>query len=109
MKGDDPRRFRVFVLGAGFSKPAGLPLAGERWKEVIQHARAIGNLRMHLDRALNRYVEYRRLCDGREVSEDDVDFEDFMSVLDMEHWLWLRGSDTWSDEGNGCGLLTGWG
>jgi len=29
-----------------------------------------------------------------------VDFEDFMRFLDVEHYLGLRGGDTWSEDGN---------
>jgi hypothetical protein len=43
---------------------------------------------------------YQRGCDGIEIGEDDVDFEDFCRFPDIEHFLGLRGSDTWSREGN---------
>ena len=32
---------RVFILGAGFSKPAGMPLATELTTDLIQHFRGI--------------------------------------------------------------------
>ncbi len=35
---EEPPRFAVFVLGAGFSRSAGLPLAPELWKEVRRRA-----------------------------------------------------------------------
>jgi len=31
---------------------------------------------------------------------DSINFEEFISFLDIEHFLWLKGSDTLTDEGN---------
>jgi len=42
------------------------------------------------------------------LTEDQVDFEDFMKVLDIEHFLALRGSDTWSDDGNEATMVVKW-
>lgn len=36
------RRYRVVILGAGFSAPAGVPLAEELWAEVLQRIRDAG-------------------------------------------------------------------
>jgi hypothetical protein len=33
-----PKRFAIFILGAGFSRPAGLPIADELWQEVRRRA-----------------------------------------------------------------------
>ncbi len=49
---------------------------------------------------LEEYIRFRRECDGKEITPNEVDFEDFMAFLDVEHYLGLRGSDTWSDDGN---------
>ena len=38
-------------------------------------------------------------------SLDSVDYEDFLGFLDTEHFLGLRGSDTWSDEGSESQLM----
>ncbi|MBU2537654.1 MAG: SIR2 family protein [Proteobacteria bacterium] len=57
-----------------------------------------------LEGDLDWYLKYRQRCD--DVSSDEpVDYEKFMSYLDLEHYLGLRGSDTWSDEGNESQLL----
>jgi len=94
------KRYSILVLGAGFSKPAGFPLASELWAEVRRRAAALGGRASKFREDLASYVRYRRLCDGIELSEEDIDFEDFMRFLDIEHFLELRGSDTWSHEGN---------
>ncbi|MGI0133660.1 MAG: hypothetical protein ACREBW_01715 [Candidatus Micrarchaeaceae archaeon] len=49
---------------------------------------------------LDAYIRFRKECDGKEVTPNEVDFEDFMAFLDVEHYLGLRGSNTWSDDGN---------
>lgn len=51
---------RLFLLGAGFSKPAGLPLATELLDLVIAVARSRWDVdgRSHLERDLEAYEEY---------------------------------------------------
>jgi len=49
---------------------------------------------------LEMYIEYRKECDGIKLTPEQVDFEDFLAFLDVEHYLGLRGGDTWSAEGN---------
>lgn len=39
------------------------------------------------------------------MTPDQVDFEDFLGFLDIEHYLGLRGSDTWSADGNESQVL----
>lgn len=97
---DENKRFRIIILGAGFSKPAGLPLGIELFAEIRRRAKNRFGLKNHIERDLTEYVNYRRLCDGQEISPNDVDLEQFMSFLDIEHYLGLRGSDTLSKEGN---------
>jgi len=46
------------------------------------------------------YLKYRKRCDGLELTAEQMDFEDFLAFLDVEHRLGLRGSDTWSEDGN---------
>ena len=50
-------------------------------------------------------MEFRCRCDGIRLDTDAIDFEDFLGFLDTEFYLGLRGSDTWSDEGNPTQLL----
>ncbi len=100
----DPRKFRIFIIGAGFSVHAGLPLGSQLFelvREKINHRYGIEN---KLERDLEWYLNYRLRCDGLPI-EHPVDYEKFMSYLDLEHYLGLRGSDTWSEEGNESQLL----
>jgi len=99
------KRFRILVLGAGFSRPAGLPLGPELFSEVRARAQAKFGRDNLLANDLAEYVEYKKRCEGIILAPDDIDFEEFLSYLDIEHYLWLRGSDTWSDEGNPSQLL----
>lgn len=100
----DPKKFRIFIIGAGFSVHAGLPLGAQLFelvREVIHRRYGSDN---KLEGDLEWYLEYRLRCDGIPI-EHPVDYEKFMSYLDLEHYLGLRGSDTWSEEGNESQLL----
>jgi hypothetical protein len=93
---------RVFILGAGFSKSAGLPLCAELFKQILKEARyryrhVDGFV---LDSDIQKFLRYQGRAKGREIAEEDINFEDFISYLDIEHFLQLKGSDHWSDEGN---------
>jgi hypothetical protein len=93
-------RYRIFVLGAGFSCAAGLPLAVELWREVQRRARTLSGRAEQFWDDLETYIQYRKACDGVTLTRDQVDFEEFLAFLDIEHYLGLRGSDTWSVDGN---------
>jgi hypothetical protein len=93
-------RYRVFVLGAGFSCAAGLPLAVELWREVQRRARTLSGRAEQFWDDLETYIRYRKDCVGLMLTPDQVDFEEFLAFLDIEHYLGLRGSDTWSVDGN---------
>ena len=99
------KTFRLIVLGAGFSKPAGLPLAVELFREVRKRVRYLLGADNTLERDLEYYVNYLHNTEGFSGSADDVNIERFLSYLDIEHYLELEGSDTWSDEGNPTQLL----
>lgn len=96
----NPSRYRIFVLGAGFSRAAGLPLAAELWREVQRRARALAGRAKQFWDDLETYIQYRKDCDGVTLTPEQVDFEEFLAFLDIEHYLGLRGSDTWSVDGN---------
>ena len=49
---------------------------------------------------LETYIEYRKRCDGIHLTFDTVDLEEFMSFVDIEFHLNLRGKETWSSQGN---------
>jgi hypothetical protein len=100
------KRFGVYILGAGFSRPAGLPLANELWPEIRRRAEATtGRAGQHFKEDLQDYIGYRRACDGEVLSQENVQFEEFLAFLDVEHYLGLRGSDTWSSDGNETQVL----
>ncbi|MBE3134060.1 MAG: SIR2 family protein [Acidobacteria bacterium] len=104
----DTKKYRIIILGAGFSQAAGLPLASELWAEIRKRARSLTGRARKFQEDLEAYLEFRRRCDGVCLTEDQVDFEDFMRVLDIEHFLALRGSDTWSDDGNEATIVVKW-
>lgn len=98
--------YRLFLLGAGFSREAGLPLARELGPLVEQfaarHFQAGGP--SHLEKALE---EYRAFLDDT-APDRPFDFEEFGAWLDWEHVLRLKGSDTFSEYGNQAGLQLRW-
>lgn len=71
---------RVFLLGAGFSKPAGLPVAAELLplvRDRISERLSVKGF-THLERALERYTAYLR-----DVEPDAAfDLEQFAAWLD---------------------------
>lgn len=97
--------FRIFVLGAGFSRPAGLPLATELFPAVRARIEGQHGTDTKFDRDLHDYLSYCNGCGVTGQSKDALDLELFMSYLDIEHYLGLRGSDTWSQEGNESQLM----
>ncbi len=96
----EQERFRLIVLGAGFSKPAGLPLASELWEEIRRRSNLLTGRAEFFNEDLEHYIRYRKQCDGITLTADAVNFEEFMAFLDIEHYLGLRGKDTWSEDGN---------
>lgn len=101
------RRFRFFILGAGFSSPAGLPLAHQLWEEVLSRARQLNWMNDMLDFELQAYERFR-VSRGNNLDDSPFDFEDFFAYLDLEHALGLKGSDHFSDEGNRLQLALKW-
>ena len=94
------KKFRIFILGAGFSKPAGIPLADELWKIILKKSNSLWGRASKFNDDLKSYIQYRYKCDGIRLTRDSVNFEEFLGYLDIEHFLGLRGSDTWSQDGN---------
>ncbi|MEW6262761.1 MAG: hypothetical protein AB1641_06745 [Thermodesulfobacteriota bacterium] len=94
------RKYRIIILGAGFSRPAGLPLADELWQKILKQCKNLWGRASMLNDDLDAYIGYRRDCDGIELTRDTVNFEEFLGYLDVEHYLGLRGKNTWSIDGN---------
>ena len=99
-------KYRILILGAGFSCPAGLPTATELWQVILEKAKTFSGRAAKFHEDLEAYINYRRECDGDEIAADKVDFENFMKFLDIEHYLGVRGSDTWSEDGNEGTIVT---
>ena len=95
-----PPGFRIFILGAGFSCPASLPTGAQLWQEVWRRAQGLSGRAECIRDDLDDYLDFRRACDAPSIARDDIDFEDFLAFLDVEHYLGLRGSDTGSSQGN---------
>ena len=97
--------YRLFILGSGFSQPAGLPLGRELFQQVRKAVADRYSSDNHVERDLKRYVEYLEDCEGTEVDIATIDYEKFLGFLDNEHYLGLKGKDTWSDQGNESQLM----
>lgn len=98
---------RLFLLGAGFSKPAGLPLAAELAPLVLNVADtylATDDGYSHLRNAFERYETFLEETDPG----SEFDLEAFSAWLDWEHVLRLKGKDTFSEHGNEAGLQLRW-
>ena len=94
----------IFVLGAGFSAAAGLPLG----KDLLASVRDLARHRQvehFLLRDLAWFVEYRRNAYGEELSIENVNLEELVTFLDIEHSLGLKGRGQWSHDGNESQLL----
>lgn len=106
---DVSHRYRLIILGAGFSRPAGFPLAVELWKQIRETAAkrfSASDRAYKFNNDLQHYIDFRKETDGKVLTPEMVDFEDFMRFLDVEHYLGLRGSDTWSEDGNEGTIVT---
>jgi hypothetical protein len=106
---DRTQTHRLFLLGAGFSRASGLPLASDLAPLVRAVAAECLSVSTpdgfsHLNDAFDRYETYLADVDP----DTEFDLEEFGAWLDWEHTLRLRGSDTFSDYGNEAGLQLRW-
>ena len=97
--------FRLIFLGAGFSKAANLPLGSELFVEVRRLITTKYGKDNVLERDLELFLEYLNKCEGKNETNDSIDYEEFLGFLDVEHFLGLKGKDTLSSEGNESQLL----
>lgn len=91
--------FNIFILGAGFSKRAGVPLGAELFKEVLSEAKSVNLYENILRPDIERYLEYYNKLNKGSITENEINFEEFISYLDIENFLKLKGKNTWSDKG----------
>jgi hypothetical protein len=96
---------RTFIVGAGFSAAGGLPIGQELAALIIREAKRGVLYDNILQPDLERYLLYVERTERRSLSEAEIDFEQFMSFLDVEHYLRLSGSDTWTTEGGKSQML----
>lgn len=97
--------YRILFIGAGFSRSAGLPLGYELFEAVRKVNIEKYGTDNRLERDLKLFIEYLKKCEGRKENSQTVDYEEFLGFLDIEHFLGLRGSDTWSSDGNESQLM----
>lgn len=97
--------FAFYLLGAGFSRPAGLPLGNELFADVM-------NLMKENDPELyNNFVKrdidefrlFQRRTTGK--SGKTIDLEEFITFLDVAHGLGFKGRNHWSSAGNESQLI----
>jgi hypothetical protein len=91
---------KLFILGAGFSKPAGFPLGAELWSEILSRTNHLTGRASKINDDIAAFIRYEKEVFGKILSPDKIDFEEFLGYLDFEHFLDLRGSETWSKDGN---------
>jgi hypothetical protein len=89
----------TFILGAGFSRYAELPLGDELFSEVLSLAE-LYRLDNVIERDIKVFLNYQRNAKGARLRKEDINFEKFISFLDIEHYLRLKGKDNWSNDGN---------
>lgn len=99
------KTFRTIFLGSGFSKPAGLPLGTELFGQVRSLISSKYGENNVVEKDLSHFLEYLNECEGRFETTETVDYEEFLSYLDIEHFLGFKGKDTWSTEGNVSQLM----
>jgi hypothetical protein len=63
----DSRNFRLVVLGAGFSRPAGFPLANELWSEVLRRGKLLEGRAAQFTEDLDYFRRYKNECYGVEI------------------------------------------
>ncbi len=95
----------TFVLGAGFSRAAALPLGDELFARLIARAKTTHLYKNFVSRDLDRFRRFLEHTTGSRCRLSSIKFEEFLSFLDIEHSLRLSGIDTWSHEGNKTQLI----
>lgn len=103
------RENNIFILGAGFSAPANIPLATNLWELILKESKKTQSrsgieytlydniLKPDIDSFLD-YKNNSKICTPVD-SELNIELEEFISYLDMEDYLRLLGSDHWSSAG----------
>ena len=94
---------RLFVLGAGFSMPAGFPDADQLSSEIFSYAKQkYGEEDCVLFSDREDFIEFKRAC-GED--DDGFNFEEFMEWQDVKNFLGFERGEQWSDEGTASQLI----
>src|ERR1051325_1966118 len=88
-------RYRLFILGAGFSNPAGLPIGSELFKQVRKRVKS-HFLPFKWDGPLEKEIkEWRKL-----YPQKDLALEAVLAYSHRKHYLHLIGSDEYFNHGS---------
>jgi len=91
---------RLFVLGSGFSQYARLPLGRELFAQVVAAAKTTVLYENILKPDIDRFRSFKKRTQGVASERQEIDAEEFTSFLDVEHFLRLKGSDVYGEEGD---------
>lgn len=104
--------YNTFIIGAGFSAAADLPLGDSLMKLIINESKRIPikegyNETLYdtiLKPDIEAYLWYKSLCGVKLDNEEQINLEDFISYLDLNNYLILTG-ESWSKEGERSQIL----
>lgn len=88
----------IFFLGAGFSRPAGLPLGDGLFLEILEAAKFLRLYDTHLKYDIDEYLYYYYAKTGNKITENQIKLEEFMSYIVIDRELGLHGGDTSTGE-----------
>jgi hypothetical protein len=71
------KKYRVIILGAGFSKPAGIPLANDLWCEILAKSNSLCERASKFNDDIDRYISYRQNCDDVKLIKENINFRSF--------------------------------
>lgn len=97
--------YRLFILGAGFSYHAGIPLAIPLYDKIRKYMCQYKEDAFHFRRDRRKFAKYLKNTLDNNVAYKNIDMEQFLTYLDIEHYLGLKGKDTWSEDGNESQLI----
>lgn len=82
-----------------------MPLGDEFFELILKEANKTILYENILKRDIERFLEYYNKINCLSITENEINFEEFISYLDIEHYLALKGKNTWTIEGNRSQLV----
>lgn len=82
---------RLFILGAGFSQPAGLPVGSELFERIRVVVRKRSVDYNFLEEAIAGYIKYMQDCHGLLIEPNRIDCEEFLGFFERANFLSLGG------------------